>query len=128
MKIVLVSYSQDVNILAPEQSENYIVVGEEESGATTRIPVTMDTVQAIVRFVHELNEMVEGGEPIEEQPEEEEPQEAAEEVPDEEEPEEEPVEQPVVTKKRLVPAESAVRSARQALRPGPQSEAEIPSI
>lgn len=118
MKIVLVSFSQDMNILNPEDSQSYIVVGEEETQEVTRIPVPLETVQAIAAFVEELK----GG--------------SEEEGPEQsngaaEEPEPAPVEPAPSApgRKRLVtPPTQGLRRAAAAVQPLPESEDDVPSV
>jgi hypothetical protein len=128
MKIVLVSFSQDTNILNPEESENFIVVGDEDSRETVRIPVPFETIKAIAVFVDELNSRA----PMEV------PEEEFEPKPDEpgEEPEAvaPPAPEDVVPaiRKRLTQAAArpgqVLRRASAAVQPLPQSEDEVPSI
>jgi hypothetical protein len=118
MKIVLVSFSQDMNILNPDDSHSYIVVGEEDSGESTRIPVPLETVQNIAGWVEWLKN---GGET----------EEAAE--PPEEEPAETVQAAPAPTapgRKRIPPAAQpqVLRRASTAVAPLPQSEDDVPSV
>jgi hypothetical protein len=115
MKIVLVSYSQDVSIADPDSSATFLVIGDEATGASTRIPVAEETVVALTEFV----EAVRSGSLQTEDHQGEAPEEL------EEEEEAPPPPAPAPRKTMQIPAPRL--SVRQRLA-GPPSEDGVPSL
>lgn len=60
MKLVLRGFSQDVDLANPENAENYIVLEDELSGTTVRLPVAEATISAIVKLIQAAPEEDEG--------------------------------------------------------------------
>lgn len=121
MKIVLVSYSQDVNILHPEDSATFIVIGDEETGHVTRVPVPTETVMAITEFVEALKESTI---PLPDQEPEEEEQPPEQQLEDEPEEEEAPPPPPPAPRKTMPVPRPSIRQRLA----GPPSEDGIPSL
>ena len=111
MKIVLVSYSQDVSIVDPDKSATFLVIGDEDTGASTRIPVDDATVVALTEFVEALRSgQIDG---------------IREDEPQEEEFAEE--EAPAPAPRKTMPIQAPRPSIRQRLA-GPPSEDGVPSL
>lgn len=51
MNLVLRGFSQDVDLYNPEQSENYLVFQETQSGTLFRLPVPEETIARLTQIV-----------------------------------------------------------------------------
>jgi hypothetical protein len=47
MKLFIRGFSQDVDLLNPEQADNFLVLMDEETGNIHRLPVPMETIAAV---------------------------------------------------------------------------------
>jgi hypothetical protein len=52
MKVVIKSISQDVDLLNPKITKNFLVLEEEDSHHDFRVPISEETVQALLKELH----------------------------------------------------------------------------
>jgi hypothetical protein len=126
-KLVLRGFSQDVDLQTPDESENYLIIEEEATGAVHRLPVPLETVSKLAELALEESETT----PAQPQPEE--VEEAPEDLPEEDPGEGEPEEEEPEEEEQMAPPTSTPPVRRQVPQPQrapatPTSEDEVPSL